>query len=174
LTLLTLGRGDGLLGMMGFGGPGTPGPRGGNVSLAQVTWTYTCGSGPTLDIAVPAPELQDLTAASVSSTAPQLAAAPLERDFAAETAASALLQTLGFFLNVDHVHTHLKVALKRLFDALEPQKGAPRGGSAAAAAAAAASPRAPPPILQPSDRRELASVAEHVVRTPRVLMPRHR
>lgn len=42
LTLQTLGRGDGLLGMK----PSSAfGPRGGSVTVAQIDWIYTTDSG---------------------------------------------------------------------------------------------------------------------------------
>ena len=45
LTLLTLSRGDGLLGLRAV--PGKPGfgPRGGQLTVARVDWTYALGSG---------------------------------------------------------------------------------------------------------------------------------
>ncbi len=54
LTLRTLGRGDGLLGMMGFGpakttpGKAPPqfGPRGDSVTVVQLDWTTTTGPSP--------------------------------------------------------------------------------------------------------------------------------
>lgn len=63
----------------------------------------------------------------------------------------ALLQTLGFSLNVDHIHRHLKTALKRLFDASEPKPGARVAGVR------------PMPPLPPTERRQLATVAENMV-----------
>ncbi|MFN7042341.1 MAG: DEAD/DEAH box helicase [Acidovorax temperans] len=50
LTLMTLGRGDGLLGMQP---QGKLGPRGDSVTLAQIDWTYRTESGATW--ATPAP-----------------------------------------------------------------------------------------------------------------------
>ena len=58
LTLLTLGRGEGLLGMRAM--PGRPGaggfgPRGGQLTVARVDWTYALGAPGALPWATPAP-----------------------------------------------------------------------------------------------------------------------
>jgi superfamily II DNA or RNA helicase len=52
LTLQTLGRGDGLLGMRGMG---PFGPRGGQVTVAQVDWTYRTESGLSWETPAPRP-----------------------------------------------------------------------------------------------------------------------
>ncbi|MBP9640657.1 MAG: DEAD/DEAH box helicase [Acidovorax sp.] len=45
ITLMTLGRGDGLLGLRPQGPQGPLGPRGDSVTLAQIDWTYTTHAG---------------------------------------------------------------------------------------------------------------------------------
>lgn len=52
LTLQTLGRGDGLLGMRGMG---PFGPRGTQVTVARVDWTYTVASGLKWETPAPRP-----------------------------------------------------------------------------------------------------------------------
>ncbi len=88
LTLRTLSRGDGLLGMTP---QGRFGPRGAQVTVAKVDWTYACDQG--LHWACPAP-------ASVLHHRPQPAvtvpdecghAQPLLRDFDAESQALSTL-----------------------------------------------------------------------------------
>ena len=51
ITLQTLGRGDGLLGMRPSG---TFGPRGGQVTVARIDWTYVCSNGVRHDMPAPA------------------------------------------------------------------------------------------------------------------------
>jgi superfamily II DNA or RNA helicase len=51
MTLQTLARGDGLLGMRPSGGFG---PRGGSVTVVRIDWTYLCSDGARHDIAAPA------------------------------------------------------------------------------------------------------------------------
>lgn len=95
LTLLTLGRGDGLLGMMSFGRPGAPGPRGGEVSLAQVHWTYTTETGGFWETSASA----DAPASSAPLTQQvvdkQGHTVSFARDLAAEAAAVAALAAPG-------------------------------------------------------------------------------
>ena len=50
ITLMTLGRGDGLLGMAS---QGKLGPRGDSVTLVQIDWTYRTGDGATWQTPAP-------------------------------------------------------------------------------------------------------------------------
>ena len=54
MTLQTLGRGDGLLGMRASG---KFGPRGGQVTVVQIDWIYTAAEGQRWEIAAPATTL---------------------------------------------------------------------------------------------------------------------
>lgn len=91
LTLQTLGRGDGLLGMR----PSGPfGPRGPNVTVAQVTWTYVTDDGLQWETAAPATLLNRRPASSqtvANSQGRQL----LLRDLGAEADALDLVWELG-------------------------------------------------------------------------------
>ncbi len=107
ITLMTLGRGDGLLGMERHGAIG---PRGGSVTLAQIDWLYRVDSGPgpgadadetgppvwqtpaptTVLNARPAP-VQELPSLPSSGPSPLR----LQRDLAAEADAIDLLRDLG-------------------------------------------------------------------------------
>jgi superfamily II DNA or RNA helicase len=91
LTLQTLGRGDGLLGMR----PSGPfGPRGPNVTVAQVTWTYVTDDGLQWETAAPTTLLNRRPASSqtvVNNQGRQL----LLRDLGAEADALDLVWELG-------------------------------------------------------------------------------
>jgi len=92
LTLHTLTRGDGVLGLRPGG---LFGPRGGNVTVAQVDWTYQTDSGLYWETAAPLTLMADATPA-----APLLCDAAgrqwrLQRDLAAEAAAWDLLGASG-------------------------------------------------------------------------------
>ncbi|XAH25643.1 DEAD/DEAH box helicase [Xylophilus sp. GW821-FHT01B05] len=85
LTLQTLGRGDGLLGMR----PEGPfGPRGDSVTLACIDWTYTLAGGQHWE--TPAP-----TSILAPRPAPGEAEQPFARDLSAEALASDTLWGLG-------------------------------------------------------------------------------
>jgi len=90
LTLRTLGRGDGLLGMRA---QGAIGPRGGQVTLAQVDWTYQLDDG-TLWSA-PAPTSVLNTRAPARVAVPGMADGWLHRDVRAEADAVDLLRDTG-------------------------------------------------------------------------------
>ena len=96
--MLTLERGDGLLGMMAFAPPGVsvkPGPRGGNVSLAQVHWTYSTRAGVVWETAAPADADAVAAAPTLSVPGQQGQAVLLARDLAAEADAGSVLRSLG-------------------------------------------------------------------------------
>ena len=93
LTLQTLGRGDGLLGLKP---QGKLGPRGDSVTLAQFDWTYATDAGdrwftpaPTSILNSRAPAVQEL----FDTGGPVVV---LQRDLAAEADAMDLVRGLGF------------------------------------------------------------------------------
>ncbi|SFD92245.1 DEAD/DEAH box helicase [Paracidovorax konjaci] len=90
LTLRTLGRGDGLLGMRAHGGIG---PRGGNVTLAQVDWTYRLDDGNVWEAPAPVSVLN--TRPPVRTAAPGMAGGWLHRDVRAEANAIDTLRDTG-------------------------------------------------------------------------------
>jgi superfamily II DNA or RNA helicase len=101
LTLQTLTRGDGLLGMTAHG---RFGPRGPQVTLARIDWTYTGDQG--LYWAHPAPTtiLHQRPTASQFIADAQGRMHPLQRDFHAEAdALDALLDTGLKPLEADHL-----------------------------------------------------------------------
>ncbi len=90
LTLRTLGRGDGLLGMRA---QGAIGPRGGQVTLAQVDWTYRLDDG--TPWSVPAPTSVLNTRAPARVAVPGMADGWLHRDVRAEADAIDGLRDTG-------------------------------------------------------------------------------
>lgn len=96
LTLRTLGRGDGLLGMLA---QGRFGPRGGQVTVARVDWTYSCAQGGHWAMPAPTSVLQPRGAVQVDLDGALHGAPPglppLVRDLAAEGQAWSQLQDSG-------------------------------------------------------------------------------
>ena len=94
LTLQTLTRGDGLLGMKPCG---PFGPRGDSVTVVQVDWTYTTGDG--LHWATPAPitVLNSRAAPTQALNTPQGQPVMLRRDLMAEAEAMDQLWKLGLY-----------------------------------------------------------------------------
>ena len=96
LTLRTLGRGDGLLGMMGFKPDGAAtgkaparfGPRADSVTVVQVDWTYTGGKNSSQVIwECPAPTTEEVQHAALPGQAAQATRYPeaaFERDLHAQ------------------------------------------------------------------------------------------
>ena len=91
LTLQTLGRGDGLLGMR----PSGPfGPRGPNVTVAQITWTYVTDDGLQWETAAPS-TLLNRRPASAQTVEDSKGQRLLLRDLGAEADALDLVWDLG-------------------------------------------------------------------------------
>lgn len=90
LTLRTLGRGDGLLGMRAHGGIG---PRGGQVTLAWVDWTYRLQDGSLWTVPAPVSILNTRPPARVA--VPAAAQGWLYRDVPAEADAMDALRDTG-------------------------------------------------------------------------------
>ncbi|WP_234387464.1 DEAD/DEAH box helicase [Paracidovorax avenae] len=90
LTLRTLGRGDGLLGMRAHGGMG---PRGGQVTLAWVDWTYRLQDGALWTVPAPASILNTRPPARMA--VPGAAGGWLHRDIHAEADAMDALRDMG-------------------------------------------------------------------------------
>ena len=91
LTLQTLGRGDGLLGMR----PSGPfGPRGPNVTVAQITWTYVTDDGLQWETAAPS-TLLNRRPASAQTVEDSQGQRLLLRDLGAEADALDLVWDLG-------------------------------------------------------------------------------
>ena len=81
LTLQTLGRGEGLLGMR----PSGPfGPRGTAVTVAFVDWVYTLPSGAVVEVPAPTSVLNSRAPARMSTTDTEGRAVTLHRDARAE------------------------------------------------------------------------------------------
>ena len=92
LTLQTLNRGDGLLGMRG---EGVFGPRGGEVSVAYVDWTYVGDHGLFWSVAAPVSVLHTRAPAPVSLVDAGGQPLALARDWQAEADALAQLRATG-------------------------------------------------------------------------------
>ncbi|WP_233151747.1 DEAD/DEAH box helicase [Pelomonas sp. KK5] len=88
LTLRTLGRGDGLLGLQRGG---TLGPRGDSVTIAEVDWTYRCEDGHAWSTPAPRSLLNSRPAATVEIAPGRRIA----RDLGAEADARDQLWSLG-------------------------------------------------------------------------------
>ncbi len=84
LTLRTLSRGDGLLGMTA---QGKFGPRGAQVTVAKVDWTYACPQGAHWSTPAPSTVLHHRPTAPTMVEDPQGQPLPLQRDFDAESQA---------------------------------------------------------------------------------------
>ena len=94
LTLQTLGRGEGLLGMR----PSGPfGPRGTAVTVAFVDWVYTLPSGAVVEVPAPTSVLNSRAPARMSTTDTEGRAVTLHRDARAE--ADAMDQVWGLGLH---------------------------------------------------------------------------
>jgi len=93
LTLQTLGRGDGLLGMR----PSGPfGPRGPNVTVAQISWTYVTDDGLQWETAAPT-ALLNRRPASSQTVENEHGQRLLLRDLGAEADALDLVWELGLY-----------------------------------------------------------------------------
>jgi hypothetical protein len=93
LTLQTLGRGDGLLGMR----PSGPfGPRGPNVTVAQISWTYVTDDGLQWETAAPT-ALLNRRPASSQTVEDEHGQRLLLRDLGAEADALDLVWELGLY-----------------------------------------------------------------------------
>ncbi|WP_374319821.1 DEAD/DEAH box helicase [Aquabacterium sp.] len=92
LTLQTLNRGDGLLGMRG---EGAFGPRGGEVSVARVDWTYVGDHGLFWSVVAPQSILSARAPAPIVLQDAQGASHPLPRDWEAEAEALSQLRDTG-------------------------------------------------------------------------------
>jgi len=94
LTLQTLGRGEGLLGMR----PSGPfGPRGTAVTVAFVDWVYTMPSGAVVEVSAPTSVLNSRAPARMSTSDTEGRAVTLRRDARAE--ADAMDQVWGLGLH---------------------------------------------------------------------------
>ncbi|WP_411883917.1 DEAD/DEAH box helicase [Polaromonas sp. YR568] len=94
LTLQTLTRGDGLLGMK----PSGPfGPRGDSVTVARVDWTYATAGGVHWETPAPKTVLNSRAASTQAVTDAQGREVLLQRDLAAEAEALDSLWTLGLY-----------------------------------------------------------------------------
>lgn len=94
LTLQTLTRGDGLLGMK----PSGPfGPRGDSVTVARVDWTYATADGLHWEAPAPKTVLNSRAASTHAVTDAQGREVLLQRDLAAEAEALDSLWTLGLY-----------------------------------------------------------------------------
>lgn len=92
ITLQTLGRGEGLLGMRPSGGFG---PRGGSVTVAQIDWIYTTDSGLRWETPAPTALLNRRPASTQELTDTQGRSVSLLRDLGAEADALDLVWELG-------------------------------------------------------------------------------
>jgi superfamily II DNA or RNA helicase len=92
LTLQTLGRGDGLLGLMPVG---ELGPRGDSVTMAQIDWTYCTDTGATWQTPAPNSVLNKRPALVQEVLNADGQALWMRRDLAAEADAVDLVRDLG-------------------------------------------------------------------------------
>ena len=92
ITLMTLGRGDGLLGMQA---QGRIGPRGDAVTLAQIDWTYRTPGGAQWQTPAPTSVLHSRPAAEQELFDTGCPVVRLQRDRAAEADASDRVWDLG-------------------------------------------------------------------------------
>jgi len=94
LTLQTLGRGEGLLGMR----PSGPfGPRGSTVTVAFIDWTYTTAAGVTAEVPAPTSVLNSRKTSPIHALDAQGQPVRIERDARAE--ADAMDQVWGLGLH---------------------------------------------------------------------------
>ncbi|WP_034300643.1 DEAD/DEAH box helicase [Herbaspirillum sp. RV1423] len=92
LTLHTLTRGDGVLGLRPGG---LFGPRGGNVTVAQVDWTYQAGAGLRWETAAQTSLMDQSAAATQLLFDPQGRQVVMRRDLHAEADALEAIQAVG-------------------------------------------------------------------------------
>lgn len=93
LTLRTLGRGDGLLGMTRSG---LFGPRGGSVTVARIDWTYATDDGLRWETPAPSSLMSKRPRASPALADADGQAVTLRRDLGAEADALDTIRDLGF------------------------------------------------------------------------------
>ena len=92
LTLQTLTRGDGLLGLKPFG---KLGPRGDSVTVVQVDWTYHAGGALVWQTSAPTSVLNQRPSASFDAIAANGRVVKIRRDLSAESDAMDAVWDMG-------------------------------------------------------------------------------